>query len=338
MDNSPEPAAITQGEWTQVKLWHTVYGLFLWEFFTTLDYEWKVFRGHIPYRWTIWIYSTTRLAGLVGAILCFTGMDVTKPINCQAWISSLLIFSYISLAGGSLLIVVRIVAIWNRHKVAVWLAIGTWCIYLVFLIQGAARLRSKWLPVEFPCVTINTPSNTAALVSMAVTDIILLLIMFVGLLRLRRHGGGTFGLARLLWKQGLIWISLATIAEVPPAIFLALNLHDRLNIMFQAPAVITMTIASTRMYRSLTDYTSAPPAMHVDCPTSRPNIAAGPKQPCPSTQAPLSPMEISVCTVFEQHQTPQLGCHGPPTNTCTDEGVREKPNGSCLDRDVERCE
>jgi hypothetical protein len=37
---------------------------------------------------------------------------------------------------------------------------------------------------------------------MAVTDIILLLIMFVGLLRLRRrHGGGTFGLARLLWKQ-----------------------------------------------------------------------------------------------------------------------------------------
>jgi hypothetical protein len=36
---------------------------------------------------------------------------------------------------------------------------------------------------------------------MAATDIILLLIMFVGLLRLRRHGGGTFGLARLLWKQ-----------------------------------------------------------------------------------------------------------------------------------------
>ena len=50
-------------------------------------------------------------------------------------------------------------------------------------------------------MTINTPSNTAALIAMAVTDIILLLIMFVGLLRLRRHGGGRFGLARLLWKQ-----------------------------------------------------------------------------------------------------------------------------------------
>ena len=26
-----------------------------WEFFSTLDYEWNVFRGHIPYRWTIWV-------------------------------------------------------------------------------------------------------------------------------------------------------------------------------------------------------------------------------------------------------------------------------------------
>lgn len=26
-----------------------------WEFFTTLDYEWRVIRGHRPYRWTIWV-------------------------------------------------------------------------------------------------------------------------------------------------------------------------------------------------------------------------------------------------------------------------------------------
>jgi len=36
---------------------------------------------------------------------------------------------------------------------------------------------------------------------MAVTDIVLLLIMLVGLLRLRSGDGGTFGLAQLLWKQ-----------------------------------------------------------------------------------------------------------------------------------------
>ena len=77
---------------------------------------------------------------------------------------------------------------------------------------------------------------------MAVTDIILLLIMLVGLLRLRRHGGNTFGLTHFLWKQvrwlfsliaviwlidmflfhkGVIWILLATVTEVPPAVSVA---------------------------------------------------------------------------------------------------------------------
>jgi hypothetical protein len=29
--------------------------IFSWEFVTTLDYEWSVFRRHRPFRWTIWV-------------------------------------------------------------------------------------------------------------------------------------------------------------------------------------------------------------------------------------------------------------------------------------------
>jgi hypothetical protein len=47
------------------------------------------------------------------------------------------------------------------------------------------------------------PTNVPTFISMMVTDIILLLIMLIGLLRLRRDGGGTFGLGQLLWKQ--VW-------------------------------------------------------------------------------------------------------------------------------------
>jgi hypothetical protein len=36
---------------------------------------------------------------------------------------------------------------------------------------------------------------------LAATDIVLLLTMLAGLFRLRYDGYGTFGLARLLWKQ-----------------------------------------------------------------------------------------------------------------------------------------
>ena len=38
---------------------------------------------------------------------------------------------------------------------------------------------------------------------MVAMDIILLFIMLLGLFRMRHDGNGTFGLARLLWKQ--VW-------------------------------------------------------------------------------------------------------------------------------------
>ena len=74
---------------------------------------------------------------------------------------------------------------------------------------------------------------------MLISDIVLLVTMLIGLLRLRQHGVGTRGLGLLLWKQvgcflvsslfspsanvisvrqGLIWLLIATVAEVPPIV------------------------------------------------------------------------------------------------------------------------
>ena len=44
-------------------------------------------------------------------------------------------------------------------------------------------------------------SCKASLIVLLATDVILLLIMLVGLLRLRRRGCGSLRLGRLLWKQ-----------------------------------------------------------------------------------------------------------------------------------------
>jgi len=48
-------------------------------------------------------------------------------------------------------------------------------------------------------------SNRLTLISLVATDIVLLLMMLVGLFRLRHDGYGsaTFGLAQFLWKQ--VW-------------------------------------------------------------------------------------------------------------------------------------
>ena len=55
--------------------------------------------------------------------------------------------------------------------------------------------------VEGICSAANIETNKPNIIVMVISDIILLVTMLVGLLRLRRNGGGRFGLASLLWEQ-----------------------------------------------------------------------------------------------------------------------------------------
>jgi len=159
-----------------------------------------------------------------------------------------------SFVAASLLIVLRIIVIWDKNKVVTAIALGVWAVDIVFIVQGIVRIHHHWLPEFNACVALNPQSSKLNIISILLTDISLLTTMLVGLSRLRGHRADTFGLGRLLWKQGVIWLFLATVAEVTPGVFISLNLNEPLDLMFQIPALITMSIAATRMHRSLTDY------------------------------------------------------------------------------------
>jgi len=106
------------------------------------------------------------------------------------------------------------------------------------------------------CIVFNSRSAELNLIVTLITDIGLLLTMLFGLFRLRREGRGTIGIGSLLWKQGVLWLLLATIAEVPPAVLTIMNLNDPLNLVCLHPAMVIMSISGTRMYRSLSDFVS----------------------------------------------------------------------------------
>ncbi|KAF8494704.1 hypothetical protein F5888DRAFT_1716169, partial [Russula emetica] len=182
MDVSIDPTMSTQASLAIMKVWYT-----LNEFIITLDYEWRVIRGHLPYRWTIWVYSLTRVAALVGVIFCIVGLDVTIPLHCQLWIS----FSVVLIDTAS-------IAIWNRNKVVITLSIIVW-------------LHAVWDPAQDGCDPVNTKSSVLSLLPAIISNLVLLLIMLVGLFILRRHDGGTFGLSRVLWKQVCWRFSLAVV-------------------------------------------------------------------------------------------------------------------------------
>ncbi|KAH9974544.1 hypothetical protein BGW80DRAFT_146286 [Lactifluus volemus] len=279
MVNFRDPIVLFQDFLVLVKLWHAFGGVFLWEFFTTLEFEWNVIRGRRPYRWTIWIYSLTRISTLFVVILNMIAFDASSPIHCQVSamaamsymcvppsvlitddtklvVTFQLILAHLAVASASLLIMLRVIAIWNRNKTVLAFSISVWGINVAFLIQGVVRLRSAFGPEATTCVVRNSDIAELNVIVTFVTDIILLLMMLAGLLHLRRQGGGLLDLGNFLWKQGIIWISLAVAAGVPPAVFLILNLNEALNLMFQIPALIILTISATRIYRSLIHFSS----------------------------------------------------------------------------------
>jgi len=317
------------------KLCHTLDGLYIWEFFTTLDFEWRVIRGCQPYRWTIWLYSLTRLTTLMTVIINLVTLNLTTKTNCQVWITTSYTCSYMSFALSSLLIVLRIVAVWNTNKGIVGFATIVWGINASLGIQGIVQIRSSWISEGGFCGIPNIKSNTVNIISMLVSDLFLLAIMLVGLFRLRCRGTGSFALGRLLWKQGVIWLLLATIAELPLLVFICLDLNDAFDQMFLMPSYITMSIAATRIYRSLADFASTtevamdsgkPPGVGRNVPTSKLMFAV----PTSSNRA-----EVAVHTSHEQHPISSTDQDVIYIGRESPDQLSDKPRGLSFDDDPE---
>jgi len=304
MDNLFEPQvaviAPSHVQMVALKLWHATGGLYIWEFFTTLDYEWGVLRGRHPYRWTIWIYSLARVAALLGVILCIATMDITTPINCQLWTDFSVFFFCLSAIASSLLIVLRTIAIWNRTKAVTVLAITIWGANIAFHLQNVIRIRSVWVPAQLACETVKTDPSLLTFIPAIISDMVLLLFVLAGLLVMRRRGGAAFGMTRLLWKQGVIWLILGCVAEVPPLVLTFLHFSDPLHALFETPGVIIMTIAATRMQRSLVNFAYSD-VTHESPQVSGLTFAKTKQTDAPSTVPDR--VEVTMHKAFGQHPT-----------------------------------
>ncbi|KAI0270473.1 hypothetical protein BC834DRAFT_516165 [Gloeopeniophorella convolvens] len=332
MANFHDPGVIAQETLATIKFWHVVDGFFIWEFIITLNYEWSIIRGRRPYRWTIWVYSLTRVATLMSVILNMVGFDVTHKMNCQLRVVGELVFAYTAFAAASLLIVLRIVAIWDRHKIALALAAAAWGTNVGFLIHGVTKARSAWVPEQSTCAFLDTYSTRNNILVTFVTDIVLLAIMLVGLLRVQQRGGSLLGLGRLLWKQGLIWFLVATVAEATPTVFICLNLNDPMNIMFQVPSLIVMSIAATQMYRQLTDFAS----MHLTQDSLRSAGPAVESKRVPASAIPLGRMEVSVHTAYDSYPASPGRYNAYIGAELQGDAIKDKSRRLSLDSDLER--
>jgi len=126
------------------RLWTIVDGLYIWEFITALDFEWSFIRGSRNHNWTIWIYATTRVATLFVVILNLLSIWITTQwqYNCTAALIGQLFVGYLAVASSSLLIALRVIAIWNRKRMVLMLSSGAWVTSVIFSIQSIARVNN----------------------------------------------------------------------------------------------------------------------------------------------------------------------------------------------------
>ncbi|KAI9507575.1 hypothetical protein F5148DRAFT_93550 [Russula earlei] len=229
---------------------HTCAGIYMWEFITTLDFEWEVYTGRRPWRWSFLVYVAARVLALACFILTLVGFNLTREFNCEAWLRSLLVTAWLAAACASLLLVLRGVAIWGRDSRIVAICMAFWLANIAGSFYATTRGQVVWSPVLHLCLISHTDQYRWSIMINFVQDTVLLSIMIFGVL----HKRNATHLWNMLYFQGLLWILAATMTELPSVALGFKNINDGWNMMFQYPHLTFMVIASSRAYRDLFQY------------------------------------------------------------------------------------
>jgi len=233
-----------------LKVVHTCAGIFIWEFVTTLQFEWEVYTGRRPWRWSFIVYVMARVLGLACIILSLVGFSVTREFNCDAWLRSVLFTAWFSSASASFLLVLRGVAIWGRDMRIVAITLTFWFANLAGSSYALTKGQAVWSPVLRTCALSGTDQFRWSIMINFIEDTVLLVIMIFGVL----HKRNATHLWNMLYFQGLFWILAATLTELPSVALNFQNINDGWNLMFQYPHLTLMVITSSRAYRDLFQY------------------------------------------------------------------------------------
>jgi len=241
------------------KFMHALLGVYAYEFFLSLDFDWEFVSRKKRFRWPLIFYFANRYLLLVALIGIAIALDTTKRINCQA------LYTFNQLAGdaavglASINLSIRTTAIWAQNKYIIGLLVliilGHWSL----ILQGV-QLKAQWVD-GVGCVITQTNNKILATIfiySMCF-DLVVLLLNAYKLLKLNAHAPASemFGRSRLthmMWSDGLVYFLIAFLVNLIATVFMILNLNQIMNVIFNVPAAIASTIAACRIVRRLANF------------------------------------------------------------------------------------
>jgi hypothetical protein len=258
--NSPEE--IQRDAAVFIKLMHVLLGIYAYEWFLTLPFDWEFISGKKPFRWPMIFYFANRYLLLFAMIGIVIGLDTQSEIHCQA------LFTFNQLAGdaavglASINLAIRTMALWSLN---VWVVGGLTVIILGHwsLILKGVLVTAKWIPGN-GCVILGAENNILAAIfiySMCFDFIVLVLSAYqlfgVGFGVKGGNGIATSRIGKLLFGDGLIFFLIAFLANLVATVFMLLNLNPIMSVIFNVPAAVFSTIVACWAVRRLTNFSSS---------------------------------------------------------------------------------
>ncbi|KAH9062475.1 hypothetical protein EDB87DRAFT_1682118 [Lactarius vividus] len=250
-----KPTTMLGEELSFIKPIHVTGGIYIWEIVAFIGFEYAVLSKKRKFTWSFLLYLGCRWFPLLFITSQFLGFDTSHKINCQAWILFSFMSGYLSFMCASALIILRVAVLWNRNKKIIAFACAVWISNTAICAYSMSLCLLVWVAVIViaSAQVSDTVRLRPSVLSNFITDVILLILMLTGLRRWK-HAPKSSGVWRLLYTQGLIWVMIVTLGEIPPTVFILLNLNDPMNLVFQAFALIITALGAARLYRGLIDY------------------------------------------------------------------------------------
>ncbi|EJD44997.1 hypothetical protein AURDEDRAFT_165869 [Auricularia subglabra TFB-10046 SS5] len=289
---------------------HTIFGIYLWEFLQSLNFDWQFITRRRPLKAASVIYLLARYTMLVALI---------------RWNYVLHGCAYTCVAFTSLLLYIRVVALSARNRFVV-VGLGLfYATYWAFVVYGVYHVReafsafetlaekrpvlpslpvldishseAEYVPELFLCAAVKLTAHRLNTIVQFSFDFTCLCVMTYFLLR--GHRGGS--LWKFLVQQDIVYFLCITSAYLFASVFLIINLNDAVS---QAPNVFALLITSvcaTRMQRGLAEfYEPSRPRTYVTTSTALPHSPHSPVAAAPFARHPLDTSGINVTVDIEE--------------------------------------
>jgi len=248
------PAVIAEDGLIFIKLMHALLGLYCWEWFTSLDFDWQYISGKRAFRWPMIFYFLNRYALLFSFIGITISLDVTTEVNCQALYTFNAIAGNMAIGLASINLSIRTIAVWSKNMYIiipiVLIILGHWSL----LLHGIL-LKAEWNPAGGGCVITETNTSIIAatfIYSMVFDFIVLCLTAF----KLYSTSSGNSRLVTLIFRDGVVYFIIAFLANLVAVVFIQLNLNPVMSIIANVPACVISTTMATRAVRRLANFQS----------------------------------------------------------------------------------